>query len=314
MPQDAPLVRCAPAAELRQDQRLATAPPAPRWLLLEVPGPWGRDALLESRLDRFVARNVAHRARAAGARVMLIRRPGRDIARTDRQWAVADSRPGREATWWGRYTADRELLDVPLDGSAGQRSDAPTYLVCAHGRHDACCAIRGRPVAAALAALHPDRVWECSHTGGDRFAANLVVLPHGFYYGHVSAAVAPELARAYDAGRVDPTWLRGRSSLAAPVQAAQHHARLRLAENGADALAPLGVEQEDAQTWRVRLGHETGDVVVVVRARRSEPPVRLTCSATKPGSVRVFDLVALNQVRGSATKVEGSPVPYIRGE
>ena len=58
-------------------------------------------------------------------------------------------------------------------------------LVCTHGVHDTCCAIRGRPVAAALAAEWPGQVWECSHVGGDRFAPNVVVLPDGFYYGNL---------------------------------------------------------------------------------------------------------------------------------
>jgi hypothetical protein len=174
-------------------------------------------------------------------------------------------------------------------------SRAPTYLVCAHGRHDACCAIRGRPVAAALAAIRPEATWECSHTGGDRFAANLIVLPHGFYYGHVSPAVAPGVVEAYEAGRVDPLWLRGRSSLAAPVQAAQHHARLALGEDGVDALVPRDVEQLDGTRWRVRLTYPSGPVEVVVAARRSEPVARLTCAATRPESVRVFDLVDLSR-------------------
>ena len=47
----------------------------------------------------------------------------------------------------------------------------PMLLVCTHGVHDTCCAVRGRPVAAALARRWPEATWECSHVGGDRFAA-----------------------------------------------------------------------------------------------------------------------------------------------
>src|SRR3954447_10880610 len=47
-------VLCSVQALLRGDSPVAPAPPARRWLLVEQPGPWGRDALLESRFDRRV--------------------------------------------------------------------------------------------------------------------------------------------------------------------------------------------------------------------------------------------------------------------
>src|SRR4029453_5830608 len=58
------------------------------------------------------------------------------------------------------------------------------------GRHGACCAERGRPVAAALAQAHPEETWEVSHIGGDRFAGNLLVLPNGLYYGRLDPGPA----------------------------------------------------------------------------------------------------------------------------
>ena len=41
--------------------------------------------------------------------------------------------------------------EPPVDsGRPGRSSTGPLYGVCTHGRHDACCAERGRPVCAAL--------------------------------------------------------------------------------------------------------------------------------------------------------------------
>ena len=37
---------------------------------------------------------------------------------------------------------------APWDGSVGERGHRPVYLVCTHGGHDACCALRGRPAGA----------------------------------------------------------------------------------------------------------------------------------------------------------------------
>ena len=125
----------------------------------------------------------------------------------------------------GTSTSPRDLLDVPLDGSAGAPSDRPVFAVCAHGRHDQCCAVRGRAVAARLASAYPEETWECSHLGGDRFAGTMVLLPHGLYYGWVDDGDAVTVADAYLAGRVEPRFLRGRSAYSHPVQAAQHFAR-----------------------------------------------------------------------------------------
>lgn len=284
--------RCAPAAERRGDVRFGTASPVPRWLLIEQPGGWGPEALLDSALDRAVGTELIRRwEHGAGIRVVLIRRPGRSAAPAGKAWAVVDSRAGRERVGWGRWTDPAELLDLPVGAAAGEPG-GPLYLVCVHGRHDPCCAIRGRPVAEALAAARPGLVWECSHVGGDRFAANLVALPHGFFYAHVSTGTAVEVAAAYERGEVRPDLLRGRSAFAPPAQAAQHYARLELADHAVDALRPLGMARLAEHAWRVRLARPPGTLLVTVRAGLA-PPVRLTCASTRAERPRSWELVGV---------------------
>jgi hypothetical protein len=96
----------------------------------------------------------------------------------------------------------------------------PLILVCTHGVHDVCCALRGRPVALELASRWPDLVWECSHIGGDRFAPNVVLLPDGFYYGNLDPASAIDTVEAHLAGTVLTDRLRGMVRYLPPVQAA----------------------------------------------------------------------------------------------
>jgi Sucrase/ferredoxin-like len=286
--------RCAPSAERRGDPLPGTAAPTPRWLLIEQPGGWGPEALLESTLDRTVGAELMRRWEdRAGIRVLLIRRPGRRPDPVRKAWAVVDSRAGRERVGWGSWEDPAELLDLPVGAAAGAPG-GPLYLVCAHGRHDACCAIRGRPVALALDAARPGAVWECSHVGGDRFAANVIALPHGFYFAQVTPATAPSVAAAYERGEVRPELLRGRSAFAAPAQAAQHHARLALRELGVDALRPLGMAELADRTWRVRLAVPGGALLVTVREGRAEP-VRLTCASVRPERARTWELLALER-------------------
>ena len=86
--------------------------------------------------------------------------------------------------------------------------------------------------------------------------------------------------------------LRGRSALPAPVQAAQHHARLRLGDDRLDGLAPLGVDRLDPVTWRVVLDRDPDPVTVVVRSGTAGVAL-LTCSGRHPDPIRAFDLVEL---------------------
>jgi hypothetical protein len=282
----------------RGDSPVATASPAQRWLLIEQPGPWGRDALTESRFDQSVAPELARRSRAQNVRLLLVRRPGERLADSGRRWAYADSRPGQEGLWWSVRGSDADLLTAPWDGSVGERADRPVFLVCAHGGHDACCALRGRPLARSMPAPGPADVWECSHLGGDRFAANVVVLPHGFYYGQVPDDGA-ELVRAHERGQVALPWLRGRAGVPTPGQAAQHHARRVLGLLGLDdlpvtAVRPSASPGADIERWTVTMAGPDGQVVAAVESRPSAVADRLTCHAAHPAHSRTWH-VSLGQ-------------------
>jgi hypothetical protein len=182
----------------------------------------------------------------------------------------------------------------------GERAVGPVYLVCTHGGHDACCALRGRPLAQALPAPGPADVWECSHVGGDRFAANVVVLPHGFYYGQVPGD-GSDLVAAHSAGRVALPWLRGRAGVPPPGQAAQHFARGELGLLGIDELPVRGVQAltapgAEVERWDVTLAGPDGDVVATVESRPSASAVGLTCRALHPAHVRTWHVMAFGPV------------------
>ncbi len=278
--------RCSFVAEKAGDPLEGSAPPADRWFLVEHPGPWGRVAFAQSGIAPSTVAALASWAASRNGRVLLIRRPGRDARSGPRRWFRVDSRPGHEGIDTGSFVDDAELDP----DAAGQRVDPPLFLVCAHGRHDTCCAVRGRPLAAALAAAAPDDVWECSHIGGCRFAPALVLLPHGFALGGVPVEEAAGIVRAYRAGDLDPRWVRGRGTHSPAVQAAQQHARAATGAHGVDDLQLVAAEA-DGPGWRVRF--RDPDVTVLLAERRVETGRPLTCAARAPGWMRVFDLVAV---------------------
>ncbi|WP_255355122.1 sucrase ferredoxin [Marmoricola sp. Leaf446] len=277
----------------RADDPAGTATHVAAFLLVEHHGPWGTAVLRDSRLDEDVRR---HLSGIGAVRVLLARRHHR--AHRGPTYAVHVCFPHTQRLLRHEVTDHRELLD--LDTAALARGEEPPgwvpvteplYGVCTHGRHDACCAERGRPVAAALTAIRPEQTWEVSHVGGDRFAANVLVLPQGLYYGQVTAADAAGLADRHESGRLDLDRLRGRSSRPMHVQHAEVALRRHL---GDDRESAVRVVRRDGELTEFAHGEDTW----VVRVRRGEGEVegRLTCGAARPGRVPVFEVLSLERV------------------
>ena len=281
------------ASREREEPLAATASRVERWLLVEHRGAWGPQSVPSSRMPHAVARALAQTADQAAARLLMVRRPHGAAQVDGRHVFAVDSRPGAERIRTRHVDADAELARLDWDGADWSAYDGPLFLVCTHGRHDRCCALKGRPVAKALSLVHPERTWESSHVGGDRFAANLVVLPDGLYLGRVAAEQAVEVVAGLAERRLPPGLVRGRSSLPLPTQAAQALAREELGLWGLDELVPAGQQGVAADTWRVRLAQP--DVEVVVRYDRDgEGRHRLTCDADTAKPVPVFRKVSLS--------------------
>lgn len=285
---------CSDQSLARNDPLYGTASAGQTWVLLELPGAWGHSAFLNSPavIAPDLGRAIARRFEAAGMRIAAIRRPGRRCATPRWRWFIAQAGEGREALFRGEVNGPRHYLDVALTGSDGQVTTAPLVAVCAHGKHDQCCAVRGRAAAAAIAARYPDFTWECSHLGGDRFAATMLVLPAGLCYGRVDATDAAELVRLYIDGRLDNRFLRGRTCLPHAVQAAQYFAREQSGEDRIEALSPIDVQHRD-NNIRVLLAGESGALEVVLAEEISDP-LQSTCSASVAGRVRTYVLVSMS--------------------
>ncbi|GAA1908468.1 hypothetical protein LX12_003348 [Williamsia serinedens] len=281
---------CSDRSLSADEPMFATASAGGRWLLLELCGPWGPSAFIESPsvIDPALGLAIVRRAEAASMRIVAIRRHGRRPGTRRWRWFIADTRLDESTIVGGEVDRPEAYLDIPLDGAAADPVERPLVAVCAHGKHDRCCAVRGRAATAALAAAFPEETWECSHLGGDRFAATMLVLPEGLSYGRVDTTDAVELVRLYQKGRVDGRHLRGRTCLTHEVQAAQHFARERTGDDRIDAWRPLAVHAGDGVTRVTLDGGDGPALAVTVRAELSAEPVYTMCRATVPGTVRRF--------------------------
>ena len=288
--------RCSDAARAHGDGIAGSAGTAVGWLLIEHPGPWAADAA--ATFPGPVGQRLAALATRRRVRPLLIRRPGRRPAgHAPRMLLLVDQATRRawQGTWRQPEDVDAAVRRIgrPLPDPA-----PPVVLVCTHAKHDQCCAIRGRPVAQALAVRRPDLVWECTHLGGDRFAPNVLLLPDGVVYAAGDPGTAVQVVEDHLAGRPTPDRLRGISgqppaAQAALVQALRAHPGTALADHCVRDVTVAG-----PHLWRVRLLHRVPGAeasTVLVRAQAG-PARRLTCHAaadSAPLSYHVVDDEAL---------------------
>ncbi|MFI0944128.1 sucrase ferredoxin [Streptomyces sp. NPDC021020] len=276
---------CTSASAELGESVAATAAVARTWLLVEQPGPWGPKALTSSRLDPAVGRELERLADGTGVRVALIRRPGRHADRhvpAAHRVFLAHTAPGASWVRAGSVADPAELAALDFTalgtGSHGGFGDGyagpPLALVCTNGRRDRCCAVQGRPLAAALAAAEGAGVWEATHLGGHRFSPTMLVLPFGYAYGRVDGPLAKEVLAAAHAGRVVLDGCRGRSFWDRPEQAADLAVRALTGEEREGALEVSGTTADGPDHWTVRVRHADGRAWDVSVARTAAQPPR----------------------------------------
>lgn len=295
-------ISCALASAERGEDLFGTASQVRRWLLIEVRGAWGHDVFEDSALASHVDSEWRQSLRDAGIRPLAIRR---DLDRHDAGapsnlfYAESGVGPDEPSRAWHRLVPDlatvpgatRDLLhslaqDPSTDGSGIERSgwmvhEEPVLLVCTNGRHDSCCATYGRPLIRHLRTTeYADAIWESSHVGGDRFAANLVVLPDGYYFGRVPVDHSEALLERLGAGHLDLDHYRGRCTQSFAAQAVEHLVRRDLALTAVDSVSSVSRVQGDEYVVALATGER---VSAVVSQHRVESPEPLTCSGA-PGS------------------------------
>lgn len=283
---------CSAVSLAMREPLVATASRYRLWLMVEQPGPWGHDALLQSGLSVEVGRALLRLGRELGIRVLLIKRRER-VSGTRRCFAAYTGVRERRVRGFDVEDA-AELLSLDLPGLAGRRfADVgedvrePLHLVCTHGKHDPCCARHGAPLFRALGGL--EGAWECTHIGGDRFAGNLVSFPHGLYFGRVPPHEARRVVDAYGSRRLVLEHYRGRAAYSPPVQAAEDHLRRRLGLDGVDDLELRGHQQLGHRRHRIEFATAGRRRVVEVEVSDGEPRP-LTCKATREGNPRRFSV------------------------
>jgi hypothetical protein len=250
------------------------------YLLVELRMPWPAD-IGETRLVSSIGEVI----NGSGLRVQAIldakARGRRIVAYLNPSPQGFSGFERREAEYGDDFVADVKALlgDQPDPGgatSAPGASDGRTpvkdMLVCIHGMRDFCCGSVGAALAVSLTSQQlPEgvRLWRTSHTGGHRFAPNLILLPEGTLWAHADEALAERVLNRTGPVEEVVDHYRGCAGLPGPqVQAVER-----------EVLRQVGWDLFDQH----RTGEVTDDGTVRLTVQGRGEPLQTWEAEVKPG-------------------------------
>ncbi len=206
---------------------------------------------------------------------MLARRADRTKASQERHWwslqvdgSTVTSRAG--VIGWQDSLDDRVWH--------GPTTTTNPIFLCSNGKRDACCAEFGRALLREFP--NEDRLWECSHLGGHRFAPTALVLRTGEVLGRLSpTSLTAALAGAAPGadvlrGRVGRSPQRQVAEIIAHTQAGVPLREVSSIQRGTDEVElTLRLADGRAATSRLRLQRQEGSPRSVSCGRELEPAV-----------------------------------------
>ncbi|HMF58651.1 MAG TPA: sucrase ferredoxin [Pyrinomonadaceae bacterium] len=278
------------------EKTFGTASSGHVWLLLEYPVAWGAKALESSALSTKVKSHLTRVVKTIPRARLLLIKQARGC-QGDLNFFVVRSRERDPFAVNFQIENYEQLTEIDVAQAAagkipagGTLTQEPMFLVCTHGRRDKCCAKFGYPLYKSLRTNVGSAVWQSSHVGGDRFAANLICFPHGLFYAHVTEDAGRKIIGEYTEQRMVLEKYRGRACYSNAVQAAEFFIRSKSGIAGVEDLRFLDNVRLDENSWRVRFETvEDGEIHETrISSRVSEFQNFITCHATERGSVPQF--------------------------
>lgn len=275
------------------EQLLGTVGTRRAWLLLQDHSAWAIQAYAGGDFPTAVRDHLEPFFGREKPSILLIRNSDEKYLPFRKAFVVV-SRNARAEIFEFDWSQTEDLLELPyaeiLEGTyAGKQAD-PIYLVCTHGKRDKCCAKYGKPVYDYLREKVGSRVWRASHVGGDRFAANLVCLPHSLYYGRVTPEQALELVRKYENGELGLDAMRGRSCYPKLTQAAEIFLRRHFGVTRIEQIRFYSHEPLEGAQHRITFVDlaEQRRIAVDLEVGESRFANHLTCRDEEQASVPVY--------------------------
>ncbi len=286
---------CSDVSQNLDEPLLATAGPKRLWILLQDHSAWGVKAFDECDLSEQTKAYLKGLFTDQAPNIVLIRNSA-DKQLDKKALFVVHADEREPSIYQYDWRSEDDLYDLPLVDAVNKTLPANTfealYLICTNGKRDKCCAKYGMPLYNELKPLLGRQVWQSSHLGGDRFAANLLCLPHGVLYGRMGLDLAQKAIIAYEKGLLSLDGLRGRACYSKPVQAAEYYLREAQKIERLDELVLQSVVQADT-LFTVVFDVAGKSFDLCLKQSFQEPSRKLTCRAEEDSIVPVYTLQSL---------------------
>ena len=293
---------CSQLSSSVDEQLFGTAPKTEVWLMIEYDRAPGVKALEESEIPQLVKSYLEEKRKTIqNSRVLLLRRDlPRDNSKIYFYFGIASQ---TEPVLYEFYLNGYEdLLNIDFSSlllreasvSNHKRND-PLFLVCTNGKRDPCCALWGPAVYEEASRYASGSVWQTSHVGGHRFAANVISLPHGIYFGRVRSSHAKRLLENYQKQILTLENYRGRACFTKMAQAAEYYLRRETGILHVNALRLIDETQSDVNRWQIRFYSNFEEAIYVVNITSNESAFEIfeSCSnqekLTRPTQYQLDD-------------------------
>jgi hypothetical protein len=295
---------CSVTSRIADEQLFGTVSKTLTWFLLEYPAVFGAKAFEESRLPPAVKEHLSRLLKSTQhARLQLVKGISTGPSRRFHFFIVI-GREQNPAIYEFHFPDYEALLSLDVTGVLAEEPDFaqflrpdPLFLVCTNGRRDPCCARWGQPVFDSLRAEFGELVWQTSHVGGHRFAANLLCFPHGIVYGRVDPSETTNLVSAYRRGLVTLPNYRGRASYPPEAQAAEFFLRSQSGSSQVDDYRLLATEMIEPGKWVVCFESPSAGKTFQLRisGEQSEYQIYESCRSAEPSHQMQYRLLRFQE-------------------
>lgn len=291
---------CSDSSRQSGEQIFSTALRTDVWFALEVPEVHGKKALEDSRtLSQAVKEHLTQVVDSIpNARLQLIKK-GKEFSGEGIKFFAAVCHEEEPNLYEFTLNHYEDLLNFDFSGVVAEKRTyweydrtEPLYLVCTNTKRDACCARFGLSVYTDLVAQNAENVWQASHIGGHRFAATLVALPSGVYYGYLNPTDVPAVYDAVQSNRILLPKYRGRSCYDKLVQVTEYFLRENSGNHTLYEFKLIEFENAQDGTWTAHFQHLKTKDTYCVQIRKSGMKSALKgCKFTEMVDFPQFELV-----------------------
>lgn len=287
---------CSAASRYFKEQLAGTAANSQVFILIEHSDPFpGKVA--DAHLNKQWLQSMQQLAKSLRGKVLLIRNKKTNYK--DCKIIFVDCRQAKYFTIQTTIEKSATIsLEADIESPQTVWETDPFFTICTNGKKDKCCAKFGYPVFKFFESFNADvNVWECTHVGGDRFAANVVCMPFGIYYGHVMVEDVGHIMVRSLLRKIYRYNFRGLSRRSFFEQAIECHLREHLHNYDIDFEMHTHLVKHEGDVYTVKIETQNGGHFIMVLQKVIIPyPHHLTCTSSRLENISKFELQSLHQL------------------